>query len=76
MGLCPSRLITFDVHGAFTNMITAVGEMSRNQQMENDLREDFYKERRTIKLLFLGASQSGKTTILKQIKLLHPMQNR
>ena len=44
--------------------------------MENDMREDFYKESKIIKLLFLGAAESGKTTILKQMKLLHPMQNR
>ena len=44
--------------------------------MENDMREDFYKESQIVKLLFLGAAESGKTTILKQMKLLQPMQNR
>ena len=76
MGSCHSRLPKFDISEVFANMNMSGEERSRNRQIENDIRDDFYKEKKIIKLLFLGAADSGKSTILKQMKLLHPMQDR
>lgn len=39
--------------------------------IERDLRRDREKQRSEVKLLLLGAGESGKSTILKQMKLIH-----
>ena len=76
MGSCQSNLN--ECHGDVAGLNSGMSreERSRNRQMEHDMKEDFSREKDTIKLLLLGAAQSGKTTILKQMKLLHPMQHR
>ncbi|KAI4902301.1 hypothetical protein NFI96_034722 [Prochilodus magdalenae] len=43
----------------------------RSKELEKQLQEDADKEAKTVKLLLLGAGESGKSTIVKQMKILH-----
>jgi len=47
-----------------------------NRKIDKQLRKDFSEEAQTVKLLLLGAGQSGKSTIVKQMKLIHPLMDR
>ena len=44
---------------------------SRSKATEKSLRHDNKKSRQDVKILLLGAGESGKTTIFKQIKCIH-----
>ena len=39
--------------------------------IEREIKRDREKQRSEVKLLLLGAGESGKSTILKQMKLIH-----
>ncbi|KXS08923.1 guanine nucleotide binding protein, alpha subunit, partial [Gonapodya prolifera JEL478] len=43
----------------------------KNDEIENELRKEQIKMRNEVKMLLLGAGESGKSTILKQMKLIH-----
>ena len=46
------------------------------RKIDKQLRKDFSEESQNVKLLLLGAGQSGKSTIVKQMKLIHPLTDR
>ncbi|XP_059112455.1 guanine nucleotide-binding protein G(t) subunit alpha-3 [Peromyscus eremicus] len=43
----------------------------RSKELEKKLQEDAERDARTVKLLLLGAGESGKSTIVKQMKIIH-----
>ncbi|XP_067420102.1 guanine nucleotide-binding protein G(t) subunit alpha-3 [Emydura macquarii macquarii] len=43
----------------------------RSKELEKKLQEDAEQDSRTVKLLLLGAGESGKSTIVKQMKIIH-----
>ncbi|KAJ1673823.1 guanine nucleotide-binding protein subunit alpha, partial [Spiromyces aspiralis] len=42
-----------------------------NEEIENQLKRDRMNLRNEVKMLLLGAGESGKSTIIKQMKLIH-----
>ncbi|TKC35752.1 hypothetical protein EI555_015301 [Monodon monoceros] len=49
----------------------ASAEEKHSRELEKKLKEDAEKDARTVKLLLLGAGESGKSTIVKQMKIIH-----
>lgn len=45
--------------------------LQRSKQIEKNLKEDGIQAAKDIKLLLLGAGESGKSTIVKQMKIIH-----
>ncbi|KIW94307.1 uncharacterized protein Z519_05623 [Cladophialophora bantiana CBS 173.52] len=43
----------------------------QNAKIERQLRQDRRLESRTVKILLLGAGESGKSTIIKQMRIIH-----
>ncbi|XP_067096948.1 guanine nucleotide-binding protein G(t) subunit alpha-2 [Osmerus mordax] len=43
----------------------------KSKELERQLQDDADKDSKTFKLLMLGAGQAGKSTIVKQMKILH-----
>ncbi len=46
-------------------------ELKKSRELDKQLREDREKQSRDIKLLLLGAGECGKSTILKQMKIIN-----
>jgi hypothetical protein len=42
-------------------------EVARDRRIAKELRRDFSKDAQIVKLLLLGAGESGKSTIVKQV---------
>ncbi|CAB0007670.1 unnamed protein product [Nesidiocoris tenuis] len=54
--------------------ISSFGEkeaVERSKKIDKDLRADGERAAREVKLLLLGAGESGKSTIVKQMKIIH-----
>ncbi|EFX04721.1 guanine nucleotide-binding protein alpha-3 subunit [Grosmannia clavigera kw1407] len=49
----------------------AVEQKKRSQKIDKDLEEDSKRLRRECKILLLGSGESGKSTIVKQMKIIH-----
>nr|ATY71609.1 transducin 2-1 [Maurolicus mucronatus] len=49
----------------------ASAEDQKSKELEKQLQADADKDSKTVKLLLLGAGESGKSTIVKQMKILH-----
>ncbi|XP_035243910.1 guanine nucleotide-binding protein G(t) subunit alpha-2-like [Anguilla anguilla] len=49
----------------------ASAEDKKSKELEKQLQQDADKDSKTVKLLLLGAGESGKSTIVKQMKILH-----
>ncbi|XP_037824763.1 guanine nucleotide-binding protein G(o) subunit alpha-like [Lucilia sericata] len=45
--------------------------IQRSKQIEKNLKEDGIQAAKDIKLLLLGAGESGNSTIVKQMKIIH-----
>lgn len=44
---------------------------SHSKEIDQWLKEDANRQKSAIRLLLLGTGESGKTTIIKQMKILH-----
>ena len=42
-----------------------------NKEIEKQLKRDKYEARKTLKLLLLGTGESGKSTFIKQLRIIH-----
>ncbi|TRY74846.1 hypothetical protein TCAL_00538 [Tigriopus californicus] len=51
-------------------------ETLRNRRINRELYRDYSTDAQIVKLLLLGAGESGKSTIVKQMKLLHAVNDR
>ncbi|WKY15274.1 hypothetical protein Q1695_000619 [Nippostrongylus brasiliensis] len=44
---------------------------AKSRQIDSELKKEQFSERRKIKILLLGSADSGKSTIVKQMRLIH-----
>ncbi|KAJ8951952.1 hypothetical protein NQ318_013622 [Aromia moschata] len=47
--------------------------LARSKKIDRDLRADGERAASEVKLLLLGAGESGKSTIVKQMKIIHEL---
>ena len=62
--------------GSFPFVRGSKDAVDESKKIDKQLRRDFSEDSQTVKLLILGAGQSGKSTIVKQMKLIHPLMDR
>ena len=51
-------------------------EQERDKNITKQLKREFKEDTEVVKLLLLGAGESGKSTIVKQMKLIHTVDDR
>ena len=74
MGASPSH--QSNEGGSFPFVRGSKEAVDLTRKIDKQLRKDFSEESQNVKLLLLGAGQSGKSTIVKQMKLIHPLTDR
>jgi len=57
------------------NVIAPDEEKKRDREISRNLKRDFRQNANIAKLLLLGTGESGKSTIVKQMKIIHGTQN-
>ena len=65
-----------DESGSFPYVRGSKDAIDESKKIDKQLRRDFSEDSQTVKLLILGAGESGKSTIVKQMKLIHPLMDR
>ena len=65
-----------DDSGKFPYVRGSKQARDKSKRISRQLEKDFSLECQTVKLLLLGAGQSGKSTVVKQMKLIHPLMDR
>lgn len=51
-----------------------IEQRNRSQEIDKRIEKDKHAYKRQVKLLLLGAGESGKSTFLKQMKIIHGMK--
>ena len=64
-----------DESGSFPFVRGSKDAIDESKKIDKQLRRDFSEDSQTVKLLILGAGESGKSTIVKQMKLIHPLMD-
>ncbi|XP_004399328.1 PREDICTED: guanine nucleotide-binding protein G(i) subunit alpha-2 isoform X1 [Odobenus rosmarus divergens] len=72
-GPCGGRAAAGPADGGMGCTVSAEDKAAaeRSKMIDKNLREDGEKAAREVKLLLLGAGESGKSTIVKQMKIIH-----
>ncbi|GMR36576.1 hypothetical protein PMAYCL1PPCAC_06771, partial [Pristionchus mayeri] len=69
-GCCIRNRVTTDVRVQLDNF-APYGDAARNLEIEAEIERDRVVNKKTLKILLLGSSESGKSTIFKQMRILH-----
>ncbi|KAF8363051.1 gpa-11, partial [Pristionchus pacificus] len=69
-GCCIRNRVTTDVMVQLDNF-RPYGDASRSGEIEAQIERDRIANKKTLKILLLGSSESGKSTIFKQMRILH-----
>ncbi|GMT14420.1 hypothetical protein PFISCL1PPCAC_5717, partial [Pristionchus fissidentatus] len=69
-GCCMRNRVTTDVMVQLDNF-QPYGNAHRNSEIDAQIERDKIITKKTLKILLLGSSESGKSTIFKQMRILH-----
>lgn len=65
------RIMRWNVNCCGRGGASELGKSKKTEEIDAQLRRDVKQARTEVKMLLLGAGESGKSTILKQMKLIH-----